>query len=92
MALQRGACLAARRAGLGPDLTGLRDELDIVARVPETRQDAARRAPQPQDALPRGPRAPRQAPRVAGERPAAEKMAQVRLRSVSQPLEMMLVS
>jgi hypothetical protein len=85
VALQRDACLAVRPGGLGRDPTGLPDELDIVARVLETLQDAARQVPQPQDALPRGLRAPRQALRAAGERPAAELMAQVRLQSVSQP-------
>lgn len=84
-ALQRGACLAARLAGLGQDPMGFPDGQEIVARVMETRQDAARRVLQPQDALPRGLRGPRQAPRVAEERPGAEQMAQVRLQWVSQP-------
>ncbi len=64
---------------------GLRDEQEIVARVMETRQDAAHRVLQPQDALPRALRTPPQAPWVVGERPAAELMAQVLFQWVSQP-------
>jgi hypothetical protein len=84
-ALQPGACLAVRLAGLGRDPMGLPDEQEIVARVMETRQGAVRLVLQPQDALPRAPRAPRQAPWTAGERPAAELLAQVPFQWVSQP-------
>jgi hypothetical protein len=85
VALRRGACLAVRPGGLGRGPTGLPDEQEIVARAMETRQDAARQVRQPQDALPRAPRARCQAPRVAGARPAAELMAQVPFQWVSQP-------
>jgi hypothetical protein len=47
------ACLAVHLVGLGRDLTGLLDEREIVARVLERRQDAAHRAQQPVDVLPR---------------------------------------
>ena len=90
---RRDACLAARRAGLGPAPKGLPDEPEIFGRALEHRQDAAPRVPQPRDVLPRAlRRVPRQVRRDAAARLAWVLMAQVLLRQVSQTQEMMAAS